>query len=129
MCAGGHTEAVQVAFDPKVVSYEALLAAVAREVEGVDGVWVSGVPVFQRETSAQTRSELLLFGPLVVLAIAVLLTVTFRSVRAAIGVLGTGVTATGLMLAVVGALGVLGPSCPKGPCRTWTHGLALFPSA
>jgi len=103
----GRTLAVNVVLerDP-AVHYEALLGAVAREVAGATGVRVSGVPVFQRETSAQTRVELVSFGPLVVLAVGVLLSVTFRSTRAAVGVLGTGAAGTFLTFAAVGALGV-----------------------
>ena len=103
----GRTLAVNLVLerDP-AVHYEGLLGAVRREVAGAKGVYVSGVPVFQRETSAQTRVELVWFGPLVVLAIAVLLSVTFRSVRAAVGVLGTGAAGALLTFAAVGALGV-----------------------
>ena len=52
---------------------DAVAAAVAERHENFARVWVSGVPVFQRETSLQTRRELFALAPLAVVAIGGLL--------------------------------------------------------
>lgn len=90
--------------------YDEVLGQVARHLREVHEsgtrLWVSGVPVFQRETSLQTRRELFALAPLALIAIGALLTFVFRSFRAAVGVLATGAIGNLLMLSSMGAMGV-----------------------
>lgn len=87
--------------------YPALLKAVndAMSNEASRSAWVSGVPVFQQETSEQTRSELLTFAPLALVAVAVLIVLVYGSMRAALGVVAVGLVANHFMLSAIGLAG------------------------
>ena len=88
--------------------YPALLEAVndATSNDTSLSAWVSGVPVFQQETSEQTRSELLTFAPLAVVAVAILIMLVYGSLPAALGVVAVGVVANQLMLSAIGLAGI-----------------------
>jgi len=101
-------------------SYEGILgeaeAALSEVRPNFEAGWISGVPVFQFETSQQTQRELLTFIPLTLLTIGTLLTVVFRSLRSTLFLLGSGGVGNLLMLSAIGAAGIpLYPSCWRLP--------------
>jgi len=87
--------------------YEGLLREVksgmAELAPAGHSVWLSGVPVFQYQTSRQTQRELLAFAPLAVLCIGGLIALAFRSFRPAAFLLGSGAVGNALMLSAIGA--------------------------
>jgi len=91
-------------------SYEGILgeaeAALSEVRPNFEAGWISGVPVFQFETSQQTQRELLTFIPLTLLTIGTLLTVVFRSLRSTLFLLGSGGVGNLLMLSAIGAAGI-----------------------
>ena len=109
--AGGELLAVNLLLDREPVKhYEAILssvadAAAAMRAEGFAS-WLSGVPVFQHETSLQTRRELLIFSPLAGATIWLLISLIFRSPIAGSLVMLIGAAGNWLMLAAVGTAGV-----------------------
>jgi predicted RND superfamily exporter protein len=86
--------------------YDAVVAAIRGELRDASA-HVSGVPVFRSEANARTRSEILLFVPLTMLAIAALLVAVYRSLLAVALALAVGAIGTWVM---AGAMGLLGAS-------------------
>jgi hypothetical protein len=84
--------------------YDALVAAIRAELPA-KGARMSGVPVFRSAANERTRAEILVFVPLTVLAIASLLVVVFRQVRAAAIAVAVGAIGS---FAMVGAMGLAG---------------------
>lgn len=89
--------------------YESIIPRLDEHVSRMTGAWdkhwISGVPVFQRETSRQTRSELLAFGPITIVVVFGLVTFMFRSPRAGAAVLVIGGLGNWLMFAAIGMAG------------------------
>lgn len=87
--------------------YAGLLSRVDRVMSTTPTVWdrhwVSGVPVFQRETSLQTRNELFSFAPIAVVAIAGLVAFVFRSLTVGTLILVIGGVGNLVMFAAIGA--------------------------
>jgi len=92
------------------VAFDAVVQAVRTIVEDAaldddHSVWISGVPVFRTETNIWTRSEVTFFVPLTVLALGLILYLTFGSLRAVWIPLGTSGFGSWLVLAALGAAG------------------------
>lgn len=91
------------------IYYESIIPQVDQLVSSMTGAWdnhwTSGVPVFQRETSRQTRSELLTFGPITVVVVFGLVAFIFRSLRAGVAVLIVGALGNWMMFAAIGIAG------------------------
>ncbi|MFK7894789.1 MAG: RND family transporter [Myxococcota bacterium] len=89
--------------------YESVVPEVEKLAAGLsetwDDHWISGVPVFQRETSRQTRSELLAFGPITITIVFGLVSIIFRSFRAGFAVLTVGGLGNWIMFAAIGIVG------------------------
>ena len=89
--------------------YESIIPKVDQLVSSMSGAWdnhwTSGVPVFQRETSRQTRSELLTFGPITIVVVFGLVSFIFRSLRAGVAALIVGALGNWMMLAAIGIAG------------------------
>lgn len=90
--------------------YPRILAALRNSVKAESSpfarAWISGVPVFQHETSLQTRHELIAFAPVAAVVIWLLIAFIFRSFAEASVVLAIGGAGNWLMLAAIGASGV-----------------------
>ncbi len=107
----GRVFAINMVLDREPVPhYDTLLSAARSAASRLSDVYgnafVSGVPVFQHETSLQTRRELTLFAPLAAVCIWVLISTIFRSAAAGGIVLGVGTVGIWVMLASIGAAGV-----------------------
>lgn len=106
----GRTLAINLVLDRDVFPhYEEILEAahggIARLEPPLVGR-VSGVPVFQWETTSHTQGELLAFGPAALGTIGVLLWIVFRSLRGTVFLLVVGVVSNWLTLAAIGAAGI-----------------------
>ncbi len=85
--------------------YDVLVGAIRAEMPD-EGARISGVPVFRTEANAQTRQEILLFVPLTILAIALLVVASFRSLGAVAIAMTVGGIGTWLLLGAMGLAGV-----------------------
>lgn len=85
--------------------YDGLVAAI-RDALPATGARMSGVPVFRSAANARTRKEILLFVPLTLLAIAALLVLVFRSLRAAAIAVAVGAVGSLVMAGTMGLAGV-----------------------
>lgn len=107
----GRTLAVNLILEPEPSAYyESILGVVRGEVGHATklglAVRVSGVPVFQWETSRNTRNELVTFGPACLALIGSLVALLLGTFRAAAFIVATGGAATLIMLAAISSLGV-----------------------
>ena len=107
----GSVVAINMLLERKPAAYydtllDAAQSAASRLRDVYGNAFVSGVPVFQHETSLQTRRELTLFAPLAAVCIWILISTIFKSAAAGGIVLGVGTVGIWVMLASIGASGV-----------------------